>query len=473
MIIKLTEQQIERVISSGKRLDELVYIDRNRIKGKKAFLAYDSSGKQKHQGNLSSLDNLKTDKMENSNADTYEVPLKNGIISYNITQINGMEVMHYFKRYWDSEKTVFNANGKTYEIAMEDSEFNKFIDFFKRKVWNVIQHCIQAYRSSGEKFTPYGISILPVPSSSNFNIRMADILSATNGINGLPCQIINHNLFVKDLRNLQKDEEFIERNKEYYKRPIYTDGTGGSIEGNVEKAIAKNSVLASLYNEAEKLEDISRILISSQNQYRSSVNTGKDSDGFLNRLIKNYTKYFDLIESIKGKLQNSYINPITGKESTIRYSDLFEPIKGTKSPSVEKRSKLIWDSVKPYLKNTVSPITGNKYKAVPIYQYQRKKFQIKNLSDPERMALKNIYNPNKDFDMVQKEVEKTKGTVFVIFDDNISGGATLSDICYNAQQLGIGHIIPITFGKMNKKTRLGVKDISTPTNNKGEKGFNL
>ena len=85
MIIKLTEQQIERVISSGKRLDELVYIDRNKIKGKKAFLTYDSSGKEKHQENLSSRDNLKTDKMENNNADTYEVPLKNGIISYNIS----------------------------------------------------------------------------------------------------------------------------------------------------------------------------------------------------------------------------------------------------------------------------------------------------------------------------------------------------------------------------------------------------
>ena len=52
-----------------------------------------------------SNDYLKTDKMDMNNEDTYLVPLKNGMMSYNITSINGTEVMHYFKRIFDRQKT--------------------------------------------------------------------------------------------------------------------------------------------------------------------------------------------------------------------------------------------------------------------------------------------------------------------------------------------------------------------------------
>ena len=38
----------------------------------------------------------------------------------------------------------------------------------------------------------------------------------------------------------------------------------------------------------------------------------------------------------------------------------------------------------------------------------------------------------------------------------ISGGATLSDICMQAKQLGIEYIIPITFGEMQMKYNLGI-----------------
>lgn len=49
--------------------------------------------------------------------------------------------------------------------------------------------------------------------------------------------------------------------------------------------------------------------------------------------------------------------------------------------------------------------------------------------------------------MVQKEVNKIKNTVFVIFDDNISGGATLSDVCYQAKKIGINNIIVPNFNE--------------------------
>ena len=57
---------------------------------------------------------------------------------------------------------------------------------------------------------------------------------------------------------------------------------------------------------------------------------------------------------------------------------------------------------------------------------------------------------------------KKEGTVFVIFDDNISGGSTLSDICYQAKKLGIKYIIPITFGEMRVKYQQGTLAINAP-----------
>lgn len=88
-----------------------------------------------------------------------------------------------------------------------------------------------------------------------------------------------------------------------------------------------------------------------------------------------------------------------------------------------------------------------------MHKLQPEDFQIKNLSNDVRMGLKNYFMV--DADIVEKEMNKIKGTVFVIFDDNISGGATLSDICLQAKQLGIEYIIPITFGEMQKKYSLG------------------
>ena len=71
------------------------------------------------------------------------------------------------------------------------------------------------------------------------------------------------------------------------------------------------------------------------------------------------------------------------------------------------------------------------------------------------MALKNYFQPNQDKEMVQQEVDKTHGSIIVVFDDNVSGGATLSDICMQLQNLGMEYIIPITFGKMRQSYNQG------------------
>lgn len=69
----------------------------------------------------------KTGLMDNGGGQsTYEVPLKGGLISYNITDINGTEVMHYFKRELDNEETKIKIKGEEYNLEMNVPEFKKF-----------------------------------------------------------------------------------------------------------------------------------------------------------------------------------------------------------------------------------------------------------------------------------------------------------------------------------------------------------
>ena len=118
--------------------------------------------------------------------------------------------------------------------------------------------------------------------------------------------------------------------------------------------------------------------------------------------------------------------------------------------------------VKPFLYNKKNPVNGKPYTKIPLQAWEYKNFQIKNLTNGERMGLMNYYSPNEDTELVRRELERIKGTVFVIFDDNISGGATLSDICYQAKSLGIEYIIPITFGTMSEKWTLGRVPLNMP-----------
>ena len=78
------------------------------------------------------------------------------------------------------------------------------------------------------------------------------------------------------------------------------------------------------------------------------------------------------------------------------------------------------------------------------------------------MALKNYFIPNEDSKMVDKEIENLKNNIVIIFDDNVSGGATLSDICLQLQNLGIKYIIPITFGRMRESWNVGMMRINKP-----------
>ena len=147
-------------------------------------------------------------------------------------------------------------------------------------------------------------------------------------------------------------------------------------------------------------------------------------------------------------------NEIRQKLGKSDWNKAFNAIKYAKGPSVNERTKNI--------QNIVASVLGKTYVSqnqIDVVAIDKRNFQIKNLSNDIRMGLKNYFKAQ---DGIEDELARIEGTVFVIFDDNISGGATLSDICYQAKKLGIKYIIPITFGEMRVKYNQGVMAINAP-----------
>lgn len=426
---------------ANESIDEDVFV--KGVKGKKANLTYNqrsSSNPTRNRGNVSSNDMLDTGKMDQNNHDTFIVPLKGGINSYNITSIKGVEVMHYFKNKYAGKKTGMNIeiNGikKEYELFMETDEFNQFTNMFLTKINNVVKYAINAFNTK-EQFT--NISIYPVPSSNNFNEVMCEKIAGKLQIAGLNTQRINSDLFKKDLTNLQKDTDFIKKNKEYYSSRKYKGGDDNvtheqDLDNTIRKynntTAAQEQTLINNYNNC-----VNRVLLS----YRNKVSP--------KTIAKNYINLVDAKQAIRQKLKRN------------EWNNAFKEIKYAKGPSIEKRSQAIW--------NIITPILGKTYMAknqINIVEIEKLNFQVKNLTNDNRMGLKNYFQAQQD---KQEEVKRMQNTILVIFDDNISGGATLSDICYQCKKLGMHYIVPITFGLMREKYSNNRIQVCKPQN-----GFN-
>lgn len=457
--IYLTEEQFKTMLSCV--VAEGVYI--NGVSGKKANLTY-KKGSNWNKGSLVNSDNLKTDKMDTAGSDTYEVKLKGGLTSYNITSINGTAVMHYFKKYFDHQKaevSIKDKSGaqKTYEIEMLQNEFREFMNQFVTKVGFVVNY---ALKKTGAEVN--AISIYPVPSSSSFNEKMAEELTKMS-INGLPIQVIDKNLLVKDLRNIQRDQEFIDNNKEYYNGLLSNTGTlQQPIIQHVDKTVSKYQAILPAEKNIDAMNDAVKKLLAQMNNIRTAEKAGREHGRMIASLVANYKKYYDNYAAV---LKIKYANPTSvNGETSARIDDIAKVLKYSKGPSIEDRTDYIWSIVKQNITHgkrmDICPVTGKIYGKLPLQYWEKTMFQIKDLSNPERMALKNIYNQNRDPELVRQELEKIKGTAFVIFDDNISGGATLSDVCYQCKQLGIENIIPITFGVMDEKWTYGIMPVNRP-----------
>lgn len=422
-------------------LNEDVFI--SNLKGNKAQLSYNkrnSDERIRNLGNLNSFDMLDTGKMDQNNADTFIVPLKGGINSYNITSIKGTNVMHYFKNKYQKKKTEIELSVKgqktLYELMMEDSEFQEFTNKFVSKVSNVVNYAINEFRKNNKNVQFNGVSIYPVPSSSNFNTIMCDVINEKITISNLPTQKINTELFKKDLTNLQKDTDFINKNKEYYNSNYYTNGEGGITHIDMLNDTIRK------YGNTTAAQDIA--LVNEYNKWIRRTIQSYRTNSSPKTIAKNYKNVVNAMKAIRAKL------------SKINWENAFKQLKYAKGPSVEKRTNEIHQIVSSVLGKTF--VSQN---LIDMVEIEPKNFQIKKLSNDVRLGLKNYFQAQKG---IEEELSKIKGTVFVIFDDNISGGATLSDICYQAKQFGIDYIVPITFGKMSTKYMQGLKAISRPDN---------
>ena len=427
-------------------LNEDVFASRKKGRNK-LQLSYNkrTSDKQtKNFGQLNPGELLNTGKMDQNNSDTYEVPLKGGITSYNITSIRGTEIMHYFKNKYAQMNVDLDGDGEkeTYELFMEDPEYQEFFKQFYSKVNNVVSYATnKLYQESGGKINFSGISIYPVPSSSNFNVTVANQLSNYVKLNGLPVVTISTELFKKDLSNLQKDEDFINKNKQYYNSRMFKSGVDNSThEQYIDNELDRFSKIE---NVKPLIDDYNKAYIRLDRCY--TVNRKQYGERFGESLARFYLDLYNKFVAIESSIKG------------IHRKNVYDALKGTKSQVEARKTADIWNIVKPYLRGTgVRPI--------PMHRLQPQDFQIKKLTNDVRMGLKNYFKVNPE--LVEQEMEKIKGTVFVIFDDNISGGATLSDICMQAKQLGIEYIIPITFGEMSKKYSLGPGYmVNTPTKN--------
>ena len=461
MIIKLTEQQykwlsgakdiikrnkineIKHIAKKNDSLHEDVFV--NGIKGKKANLTYNKRGSDsptRNIGNLNSADMLDTSKMDQNNNDTFIVPLKGGINSYNITSIKGTEVMHYFKNKINKKHTNINieVNGvkDEYQLIMSDPEFDDFKTTFIQKVSNVVNYAIGNFNNKQE-FTE--CSIYPVPSSSNFNIFMCHAIAGNAQINGLSTREITDTIFKKDLSDLQKDTDFIKKNQDYYSSRMYKGGTNNMThEEYLDDTIRK-------YNNTTSAQD--ETLINNYNMWVNRVLTSYRNKTSVQTLADNYEQLVNARKAIRQKL---------GKN---RWGNAFSQIKYAKGPSIDKRSQNIWKLVTPILGRTFMNKNNNE-NCIDIVEIRPENFQIKNLTNDTRMGLKNYFKLQ---DVADDEIKRIQNTVFVIFDDNISGGATLSDICYQCKKIGINYLVPITFGEMRTKYSQGPLQVNKPSKN--------
>ena len=367
--IYLTESQFKKYVNF---LSESVYINSLNGKSKKANITY-QPGTIRSIGNKNFFDTLKTDKMDVTGSyDTYKVPLKGGIVSYNITSIRGEDIMHYFKNYFKKQKTYSKIGGEDYELTMEDKEFNQFLKTFISKVSTVVNHYVGELPKEVE-FS--GISIYPVKSSSNFNIQMCNEI-ADKAICGLPITPISTELFQKNLENLERDEDFIKKNQTYYNGKMSNIGSDASVSQYIDKDINKAKALQSVTKYIESINKECSFLLTCLANYNSK--NGIVGELAIHRMVNHYRMYCDLIEELKKSCV--YYDNVRGVTSSIHEESIFKKLKYTKGPSVEKRSNFLWSIVGGQLRGIKSPITGKPYKMVELVNIERTPFEIKSLT---------------------------------------------------------------------------------------------
>lgn len=76
-----------------------------------------------------------------------------------------------------------------------------------------------------------------------------------------------------------------------------------------------------------------------------------------------------------------------------------------------------------------------------------KNFEIKSIADKQRRSIEGLFEINPELKGIQQHL---RGKNIIIFDDNISSGATLDDICLELGKYGVKSILPITLAIIPK-----------------------
>lgn len=76
-----------------------------------------------------------------------------------------------------------------------------------------------------------------------------------------------------------------------------------------------------------------------------------------------------------------------------------------------------------------------------------KNFEIKSIEDKKRRSIEGLFEINPNLKGIQQHL---KGKHIIVFDDNISSGATLDDICLELGKYGVESILPITLAIIPK-----------------------
>lgn len=253
-------------MSIKNKINEVVFADRNKINTKKKTIGLTYTKDKRANGNANAFDKLGTEEMDQDNANTIEVPLKGSLISYNITDIKGTEVMHYFKRMYDNRKKTtidvkdIEGNKEEYELEMENSEEREFINRFVRKVEYVVNAWINKNKKQNIPFTK--ISILPVDSTSSFNKNFVSQELEGRSIGGLKIQMINPEMLKKELVNVQRDEEFIKNNEKFFNSDFaLSDPSQGTVNQRVDNVVRRNQALKERNNYIIEINQIVQKLL--------------------------------------------------------------------------------------------------------------------------------------------------------------------------------------------------------------------
>ena len=397
-------------------INEVVYANREKINDKKKSIGLSYTKGNWATNNASPDARLGTNEMDQENANTIEVPLKGGLISYNITDIKGTEIMHYFKKKWAQRERVTidvitqTGEKEVYDLEMKDTEENRFIKRFVHKVGLVIQAWMDRNEKQDIPFSQ--ISILPVDSTSRFNEVFVKKELSKLTINGLQCQIVDPQMIVKDVRDLQRDEEFIHNNEEFYNSDFAIGKSEmGTVNQRVDNAIARNNALKNINIKIDKVNEIVNKLL---NFLRNHKGASDLTPLQIRNLVNSYKLYVDLIRDC---YSTTYTGVLDNTEHKLNHEQILTAIKYSKGPSIDKRSSILWQMVKPYIRGTKSEIDNKRYSEMPLCYWKKTDFEIKTLRNSERLGLKNIYNINSSWDeeKVKAEINRIKGTILLIF----------------------------------------------------------